>query len=327
MQLSYETASVLERGLGLEKSASPEERLIDSIKNPQTKIAVRLALMQDPSGDVARRLIAEYRKGLAEGLKDAEAEEKHLKRAVHAIHSIIQCASKPFSIGPARASNMSRAISGAWARKERAGALAVVKSSAPQAFLIQHDWASIFDGTDLAGSEFVLPADQCCFEFSVNGMELCAFVFSEDGEPRHFVPVWKTPVGWYASESYAYSGGVWTDPAGADYDDAFFTGIDRIIRSACIALDADVIEKELVTADRAENERRERRGAHPINDHVILRIRRNHSGRGGGTATGARKRLHFRRGHWRRYPTAKTWIRWCMVGDPSLGFRDKDYAL
>lgn len=26
-------------------------------------------------------------------------------------------------------------------------------------------------------------------------------------------------------------------------------------------------------------------------------------------------------------PTFKSWIRWCLVGDPDLGFVDKDYRL
>ncbi len=320
-------ANLLERELGLTPAASPVDSLLGSIQNPETKLAARLAIMADPTGQTAQRFISEYRRGLQDGISEKVTEERYLSRVSEALQFILDNIKAPFSIGPARKSNAARAVNGAWARKERVGALAVVKHSAPLAFLIQHDWASIFDGTDLDGSEFVLPADQCCFELSVCGMDLCVFLFAEDGEPRQLALVWKTPVGWYLSESYAYNDGVWMDQTGEDCGGEFFDGIDRVIRCACIALDADVIEKVTVHADRAENQRRERRGVAPVNDHVILRIRRTTGGVNVGANTGQRKRLHFRRGHWRRYPTGKSWVRWCMVGDPSLGFRDKDYAL
>jgi hypothetical protein len=38
-------------------------------------------------------------------------------------------------------------------------------------------------------------------------------------------------------------------------------------------------------------------------------------------------RLHFRRRHWRHFVNHKTWIKWTLVGDPDLGFIDKDYRL
>jgi hypothetical protein len=38
-----------------------------------------------------------------------------------------------------------------------------------------------------------------------------------------------------------------------------------------------------------------------------------------------RKRLHLRRGHWRHFATYRTWIKWMMVGNPDLGFVDKEY--
>jgi hypothetical protein len=41
----------------------------------------------------------------------------------------------------------------------------------------------------------------------------------------------------------------------------------------------------------------------------------------------ASPRLHFRRGHYRHYPNHKLWIRWCLVGNPDLGFIDADYRL
>lgn len=40
-----------------------------------------------------------------------------------------------------------------------------------------------------------------------------------------------------------------------------------------------------------------------------------------------RKRLHFRRSHWRHYVSHKTKIPWTLVGDPNLGFVEKEYRL
>jgi hypothetical protein len=48
----------------------------------------------------------------------------------------------------------------------------------------------------------------------------------------------------------------------------------------------------------------------------------------GGASSGRhKKRLHFCRGHWRHYEKSKTWIRWCLKGDPDLGFVDAEYKL
>jgi hypothetical protein len=38
-------------------------------------------------------------------------------------------------------------------------------------------------------------------------------------------------------------------------------------------------------------------------------------------------RLHFRRGHHRHYENYKLWIKWQLVGNPDIGFIDKDYKL
>lgn len=317
--------NLVEKELGLK----PQGKIdwLASVSSPVTKAALRVAMMTDPSGETAQAVIAEYRRGVAEGLKAAKREEAHLKRSRDALTFMADLVSDKPKIGPAKASNMSKAMNGAFSYGPYAESLAIVKSSAAQAFLIQHDWAAIFDGTDLAGADFILPADQCCFEFSINGADVCVFLFSEDGEPRQMIPVWKTPHGWFMWESFTYDNGTWIGVKEDNYTDGFSVSLDRIIRASCIALDADVIEKETVKADPVENERREKRGVVPINDHVILKIRRRASSGNGGNYTGGKRRLHFRRGHWRRYAESKSWVRWCMVGDASLGFRDKDYAL
>lgn len=62
--------------------------------------------------------------------------------------------------------------------------------------------------------------------------------------------------------------------------------------------------------------------------HVIsLANRRNRPAALGGDGSSRRRRLHFRRGHWRHFETHKTWIKWMLVGDPDLGFVEKEYRL
>lgn len=78
------------------------------------------------------------------------------------------------------------------------------------------------------------------------------------------------------------------------------------------------------------NHQRERRGRLPLADyHVVMlahRRRLEPLPRDPGAEV-TRKRLHFRRGHWRHYANHKTWIKWMLVGDPDLGFVDKEYRL
>lgn len=58
---------------------------------------------------------------------------------------------------------------------------------------------------------------------------------------------------------------------------------------------------------------------------VIDLTKRTKSSPGDDTQPAWKVRLHFRRGYWRTRLSKRERVRWCLVGDPSLGFVDKHY--
>jgi hypothetical protein len=103
------------------------------------------------------------------------------------------------------------------------------------------------------------------------------------------------------------------------------------IKACCIALDAEVAVTEPMRAPYKLNQAREKRGRPKLFDYNVVKLgSRTRSARFENEDPDRekiRKRLHFRRGHWRHYESHKTWIRWTLVGDPDLGFIDKHYTL
>jgi hypothetical protein len=98
-------------------------------------------------------------------------------------------------------------------------------------------------------------------------------------------------------------------------------------RAVAIALDAQVAETDVVRAPHRLNANE--RG-------VVGRLLRTITSSNWRAVLAlllCRRRLlsasatAFRRGHWRRFPSHKTWIKWTLVDDPDLGFIDKRYRL
>ena len=201
-------------------------------------------------------------------------------------------------------------------------------------FLMTHDWAAAFAGDrdfDDRGSEFRLPAPTCCFDFYVSGAHVLALVteeaFSADGSlapddgTDHFLLGVQLKNGWVLhGRSGAY-----------DAEVRLFTFIFRHIKAACVALEAEIAETEIVRAPHKLNAARVRRGKLPLSDyHIINLMRRQRAAPlplDHETEPHRSPRLHFRRGHWRHFVNHKTWIKWTLVGDPDLGFIDKEYRL
>lgn len=196
------------------------------------------------------------------------------------------------------------------------------ESSAPAdgaLFLVEHNWAAAFAGAaEFAEGEFKLPFDDTWFEFRISGV----------------------PVLVYYSESANYTTGFmrfdthwisWDDDNQTDATADLVKLVAAQVRAICIALDAEVVTKETVRTPDALNRSREKQGRQPLSDYHVVRLaRREHPAPlpdDHDKAPGSRHRLHFVRGHWRRYPTHKTWIKWHLRGDPDLGFIDKHYRL
>lgn len=176
-----------------------------------------------------------------------------------------------------------------------------------QVFLVQHDWASVIEPTT---GEYRLPADPAAFEFQISGRRM--IIVTRDGEYATLVET--SEQDWCLCKIE-----VWK------FDDQ--QEVIKQIRAISIMLDAEVAVTEAVRAPHRLNVKREKSGKLPIYDHHVVKLANRKHVLAGGNESSARNgpRLHFRRGHWRHYDGWKTWINWTLVGNPDLGFVDKDY--
>jgi hypothetical protein len=209
-------------------------------------------------------------------------------------------------------------------------------------FVIEHDWAAAFEGSEgYEDTEVRLPYGLCVFELRLSGRRVCTVV-GEDRAGVVFVSGSKDR--WVA--------------IGPPHTDAVLRPlISTQVAAICIALDAKVAETNVERAPSKLNQARAKKGLSPLKDyHVVSLLRRSRPAgprSGAGGETGRRVRLHFRRGHWRRYgeeaatcthawgdpdPSGRrycrhdcgmwrTWVNWMLVGNPDLGFIDKHYKL
>lgn len=184
-------------------------------------------------------------------------------------------------------------------------------------FVVQHDWASAFkNATDYDEGTFKLPYEMCAFEFRISGASVTVLAMQQDEQPAKF-------------QFYAGIDGLWlTEDKEPSYPAAYTFAKDQI-KAICVALEADVATRHMERVSEKVNRKREQEGREPFFSYHIVslnrRFRASNPSRGGVPTT--HKRLHFRRGHWRHYESFKTWVRWCLVGDPELGFIEKEYRL
>jgi hypothetical protein len=181
-------------------------------------------------------------------------------------------------------------------------------------FVVKHDWASAFSNAEDVIGEFCLPYNQCAFEFRLDGRTVILWA-QELERQQSFTCFIEADQHWYCPSEDAAK-------------DEFMKFLWDQVRAICIALDAEVATHTVVRAPHALNEKRAKSGKVPLLDYRVVDLARRHrialpsNGSGGG-----KKRMHFRRGHWRHYETTKVWIRWCLVGNPDLGFIQKHYSL
>lgn len=202
-----------------------------------------------------------------------------------------------------------------------------------QSFVVQHDWSAAFaKATDFEGGEFRLPYEAQVFEFRVSGRRVAVSVIAEGGAPISAMLYLEFSGGFILGGMYRWEHGAWVFAFRGLID--CVAGVmelcGRQIRAVAIALEAEVAVTEVVRAPHKLNARRERKGKSPLLDfHTISLANRHRTARPLEHAVGerAKVRLHFRRGHWRHFATSKTWINWMLVGDPELGFIDKQYRL
>lgn len=184
-----------------------------------------------------------------------------------------------------------------------------------KAFVVRHDWAAAiglnFDPKD----PFRLPAPICAFEFRINDTTV-VMTMRERPDRVETTLVFEGVGGLWL----AYKVGV---------TNAMENYLEAQIRAICIALEAQVATHDVVRAPSKLNEKRAKNGKPALRDfHIVdLSKRTRAASRPEAGPTGRRVRLHFRRGHWRHFDDHKTWIEWMLVGDPDLGFIDKNYRI
>lgn len=188
-------------------------------------------------------------------------------------------------------------------------------------FVVQHNWAAAFkNATDYDDGCTKLPYEMCVFEFRISGHTLIVFCRQiEDSEPVYMCFA-------QAKAAWGHAGG---SDIGEEIKPYFQFAIDQI-RAICIALDAEAATKNLVKASFSLNKKREKEGKTPLYDYHVVSLNGAHRTNRkniGGTGTHRSPRLHFRRGHWRHFTEYKTWIRWMLVGNPDLGYIEKEYRL
>lgn len=186
-----------------------------------------------------------------------------------------------------------------------------------QTFVVKHDWASAFDDAAGMAEEFKLPYDFCAFEFRLSGRTVIAVAAEAAAdEERKFT-------------AFTQINELWCGFNVAEDSESKATRfVYSQIRAICIALDAEVATHSVVRAPARLNEKRAKAGKVPLRDfHVVDLARRHRIANPAHGDGGTKKRLHFRRGHWRHFEQSKTWVKWCLVGNPDLGFISKHYSL
>ena len=209
-----------------------------------------------------------------------------------------------------------------------------------QSFVIQHDWAKAFDhATDFEGGEVRLPFDFTAFEFRITGQRVIVALGNGGSEAKDaIIGVMFTGVNgrWYmpATNLLFVDGKLIDEDSDALQDYSYgveFLGLlGRQIRAVCIVLEAEVAETEVVRAPRALQEKRQRDGKTPMKDYHVVSLAHRHRVKAleqHMPSDRKRPRCHYRRGHWRHFGTHRTWIKWMLVGNPDLGFVDKEYRL
>ncbi len=258
-------------------------------------------------------------------------EEYRLQRRQDMAEEIVAWLSKPFVLERVSDSVLHRALShGAdWSWSEKRAAPLKVESGAYEVFLIQHDWAGIMSNAQVDEGGVRLPFEHCCFETCLSGRRICALVDCEEGNPVSLTPLVFSKYGWFYAGVAEIKDGEMVPVEGHNLANALVSLIMRQVRAIAIALDTAVTETELIRAPQAQNLKRLKHHELPLFDyHIVSLANRCRADRlPASDLPYTKRRLHFRRGHWRHFLSHKTWIRWMLVGDASLGFVDKTYRL
>lgn len=206
-------------------------------------------------------------------------------------------------------------------------------------FLIEHNWSSAFRGAqEFDEGDYRLPFENTCFEFKISGRHVCAFALEVAGIKTIAIAVETKNFGWVIPHfTLQLTNGQWklerTVQSTWDQQCALLAQmVANQVRAVCISLEAEATVPYEVAPPEKLNKARERRGQIPFLSYHVVRLNRKQIVRTeGGEMIGTKTRLHFRRGHYRHFdaarPEVRAWVRWHLVGNPDLGFVDKQYRL
>ena len=223
-------------------------------------------------------------------------------------------------------------------------------------YVVEHDWASAFEGaTDYTEGRFKLPDDTCIFEFRLSGVPVVITVVDTvddaGSQEMTFLLSFKLKGIWlFCGTVVIRQDGSIACVKGHDSETPWSTKSSDLVplaeddtiapianivvsqvRAIAIALDAEVAKSTVIREPHRSNQPYRTPVRQPMYSyHVVSLARRTRVEAAAidpSLPPRARKRLHFRRGHYRHFQNSKTWVRWCLVGDPDLGFVDKEYRL
>jgi len=192
-------------------------------------------------------------------------------------------------------------------------------------FVVKHNWAGVLgDSEGDTNGEAMLPAPNSAFEFRISGLNvvvLCRDAVAKDGEEvaSNRMVLIEAPGGWWA----IINATSWS----------IYKFAIAQVHAACVVIEAQVATHILTQASPALNKKRLKAGKLPLYDfHTIdlSRKAKSKSERAQGPVDepAHHKRLHFCRSHNRTYQSGRTIrVPWCLKGDPSLGWVDKQYLL
>lgn len=225
--------------------------------------------------------------------------------------------SAPFVLQKNECSRAHKLLESLMTDPERSKAAEAIKTATP--FVVCHDWLATMGAgalDDYAGA-IKLPYESCFFEFKVNDRPVLIYASQTEGLDPKAQPFMMLGNEWYC-------GGEEDCGVGSAFH---FLWLQVV--AICAVLDAAVATHTVQRAPQALNKKREKAGKPALYDfHIVDLAKRARAAPSASSSdSGSRKRLHFRRGHWRHFEASKSWVRWCLVGDPDLGFIAKEYRL
>jgi len=190
-----------------------------------------------------------------------------------------------------------------------------------QVFVVRHNWGAVLAGAIAEADEVRLPYELCAFEFKLRGSPAILFAYQVQQQG---------PIAWRVTwEVASQPVRLWRVGQDSGLGADLIKLLSQQVRSICVALDAEIATSTVVPAPEALNRKRERTNKPPLLAYHVVDLNRRTAGQGGATANAVAGivRLHFRRGHWRHLDSGKVWVDWCLVGNPDLGWVDKEYRI